>query len=53
MTRAGASRIIDDMERTVKHRWYGVARRVGVSEKDCQSISGAFAYQGFRLVAEP
>jgi serine/threonine-protein kinase HipA len=49
LTREDASRIIDDMEVTVKDRWYGVARRCGVTDKDCQSISGAFAYPGFRL----
>jgi len=49
LTREDASRIIDDMEAAVKGRWYGVARRCGVTEKDCQSISGAFAYPGFRL----
>jgi serine/threonine-protein kinase HipA len=49
LTREEASRIIDEMEKTVKQRWYEVARRSGVSDKDCQSISGAFAYQGFRM----
>jgi len=27
--------------------WRQVARSVGVSEKDCDRISGAFAYPGF------
>lgn len=49
LTREDASRIMDDLERTVRNRWYEVARRSGVSEKDRQSISGAFAYEGFRL----
>jgi serine/threonine-protein kinase HipA len=43
--------IIDTMEQTVKNRWYKVARREGVSEKDCETISTAFAYEGFRLEA--
>jgi serine/threonine-protein kinase HipA len=37
------------MEATVRQRWYEVARREGVSEEDCQRISGAFVYEGFRL----
>jgi serine/threonine-protein kinase HipA len=49
LTREDASRIIDDMEKTVKSRWYELARRNGVSAKDCQTLSGAFAYEGFRL----
>ena len=40
---------IDTMEQTVKNRWYEIARREGVSEKDCETIRGAFAYEGFRL----
>jgi serine/threonine-protein kinase HipA len=49
LTQEEATRIIDMMEEAVKHRWYEVARRCGVSERDCKIISGAFAYQGFRL----
>lgn len=44
-----AERIVDEMERAVKKRWYEIARREGVSEQDCDRISGAFAYPGFRL----
>lgn len=40
--------IIDSMEAQVRSMWYGVARSAGVSEKDCERISGAFAYAGFR-----
>jgi serine/threonine-protein kinase HipA len=52
LSREEAARIIDHMEVTVKERWYEVARREGVSEQDCQRISGAFAYEGFRLSLE-
>ena len=41
--------IIDAMECQVKARWYEVSRRAGVAEADCETISGAFAYPGFRL----
>lgn len=52
LSRDGAIHIIDQMETEVKRRWYEVARREGVSEQDCQRISGAFAYEGFRLPIE-
>ena len=45
-----ASTIIDVMQQTVQDRWYDVARKTGVSEKDRERIAGAFAYEGFRLV---
>jgi serine/threonine-protein kinase HipA len=44
-----AKAIIDRMQQTVKERWYEIARREGVSENDCETIRGAFAYEGFRL----
>jgi serine/threonine-protein kinase HipA len=52
LSRDDAARIIDQMEVGVKGRWYEVARREGVSEQDCQHISTAFAYEGFRLPLE-
>ncbi len=47
-----ATAIIDTMEQTVKDRWYEIARREGVSDKDCETIGSAFAYEGFRLAIE-
>ncbi len=44
-----ANAIVATMRDRVKGTWYEVARSVGVSEKDCQRISGAFAYPGFDL----
>jgi serine/threonine-protein kinase HipA len=44
-----AKGIIDAMNERVKSTWYEVARSVGVSEKDCERIEGAFAYPGFEL----
>lgn len=49
VSREEATAIIDTMERTVRERWHEIARREGVAEKDCEAISGAFAYPGFRL----
>jgi serine/threonine-protein kinase HipA len=40
---------IDEMEQMVRGLWYEIARREGVSEKDCETIRPAFAYEGFRL----
>ncbi|MCY3880025.1 MAG: hypothetical protein OXF74_12715 [Rhodobacteraceae bacterium] len=40
------------MEELVKVCWYETARREGVSEMDCKTISSAFAYPGFRLPLE-
>jgi serine/threonine-protein kinase HipA len=53
LTREEASRIIDDLEKKVRTRWYTVARREGVSEQDCERIARAFVYPGFRLAAIP
>jgi len=44
-----ARKIIDEIEQTVKKHWYDIARRVGVTEKDCEKIASAFSYPGFRL----
>lgn len=43
-----ADTIIRAMEDTVRERWYAASRSAGVSERDCQQISGAFVYPGFR-----
>ncbi|MEW8508994.1 MAG: HipA domain-containing protein [Candidatus Thiodiazotropha sp.] len=44
-----AQAIIEEMEQTVKNRWYEIARREGVDDKDCEKISRAFVYPGFNL----
>lgn len=49
LEREQAVGILSSMEEQVRGTWYGVARGEGVSEKDCDTISGAFAYEGFRL----
>lgn len=48
LSREVAAKILDGMEAQVRSRWYEVARREGVSERDCDGIAGAFAYPGFR-----
>lgn len=44
-----AKTIVDTIKERVKGTWYEVARSVGVLEKDCERIEGAFAYPGFDL----
>jgi len=44
-----AKTIIDEMEQSVRSKWYDIARREGVTEKDCEKIASAFVYPGFRL----
>ncbi len=44
-----ARTIIDEMEQSVRDKWYDTARREGVTEKDCERIGSAFAYPGFRI----
>jgi serine/threonine-protein kinase HipA len=44
-----AKSIVDAMKERVKGTWYETARSVGVSDKDCERIAGAFAYPGFDL----
>ena len=44
-----AQGILDAMEQKVKDQWHPIARKEAVSEKDCETISGAFAYPGFHL----
>ena len=51
LDRAEAGSIIDKIEHTVRNRWHDIARAVGVSEQDCERISSAFAYPGFRLAS--
>lgn len=50
LTTEQAVAIINDVEAKVRDGWYRVARRVGVTERDCDAIAGAFGYPGFRLL---
>jgi len=43
-----AVNIVHTMEQQVRGTWLSIARRAGVSERDCQLISRAFVYPGFR-----
>lgn len=47
LDRTHALAIINKMETQIKNHWYSTARSQGVSEKDCETITPAFVYQGF------
>lgn len=47
-----AKAMIDEIEKIIRNRWYDIARRESVSEKDCETIRSAFTYEGFRLELE-
>ena len=44
-----AQALITEMEATVGALWYETSRTCGVSEQDCERMSRAFAYPGFRI----
>lgn len=53
LDRPHAVAIIDDMEDRVKATWYETARAQGVTQHDCELISGGFVYPGFRTTPAP
>jgi len=44
-----AEKIINDMRDQVSRTWYNTVRSCGVTEKDADTIRGAFVYPGFSL----
>ena len=44
-----AESVFDEMAERVRNRWYALFRREGVSERDCQTVSRAFVYDGLFL----
>lgn len=49
LDRSEAEAIVSDMTAQVRATWYDSARASGVSEKDADTIRGAFVYPGFSL----
>lgn len=47
LNEAEASKMIHEMEDRVRNGWFSTARSIGVTERDCGQIAGAFAYPGF------
>lgn len=52
LSRDEAEAIINEMEACITKSWYGVARTAGVSDRDCDRITRAFVYPGFRYRVE-
>jgi serine/threonine-protein kinase HipA len=46
---AEATVLFDSMAQIVKNHWYATFRREGVSEKDCETVSRSFVYEGLFL----
>jgi serine/threonine-protein kinase HipA len=46
---AEAEKIVNEMKQQVEATWYDTLRASGVSEKDAETIRGAFVYPGFSL----
>jgi serine/threonine-protein kinase HipA len=46
---AEAEKIVNDMKAQVEATWYDTVRASGVSDKDAETIRGAFVYPGFSL----
>ena len=42
-----AANLLDTMQKQIRNTWYKTACEAGVSEADCEKISGAFVYEGF------
>jgi serine/threonine-protein kinase HipA len=49
LDRDQAEKIVKDMKVQVESTWYETLRASGVSEKDAETVRGAFAYPGFSL----
>lgn len=49
LTRDQAAATIDKVEAVVRSSWCRVARRAGVTPRDCDAVAGAFCRPGFRL----
>jgi serine/threonine-protein kinase HipA len=47
LTESDARSIISNMTEQVRTTWYGIVRAQGVSERDADTIKGAFLYEGF------
>lgn len=49
LDRDEAERVVKDMKAQVESTWYETVRASGVSERDAETIRGAFVYPGFSL----
>jgi serine/threonine-protein kinase HipA len=49
LDRSEAEKIVNDMKAQVDATWYDAVRASGVSQRDAETIRGAFVYPGFSL----
>ena len=49
LTKPDAEALVAALESAVRDRWYEIARVSGVTVQECELISGAFVYPGFRF----
>ena len=47
LSKSEAATLLDRMVETIGSQWRSTMRQAGVSEADCESIAGAFLYEGF------
>lgn len=47
LERQAAASIVDLMADQIRNTWYPTCREAGVTDRDCDLISGAFVYSGF------
>jgi serine/threonine-protein kinase HipA len=52
LRRSEAEAIVAQMEAQVGNTWYSMARKSGVTVKDCEAIKGAFVYPGFSFALQ-
>ena len=52
LRRDDAADMVEAMRVTVQSQWFATARAAGVSDVDCDRITGAFAYPGFQPARE-
>lgn len=53
LSKEEATKIIDNIIKTVTEQWQHCLRRAGVSEKDCMILSQSFVYEGFFYNLDP
>ncbi|MBW2443646.1 MAG: type II toxin-antitoxin system HipA family toxin [Deltaproteobacteria bacterium] len=47
LSKSEAATLLDRMVETIRSQWRSTMRQAGASEADCESIAGAFLYEGF------
>jgi serine/threonine-protein kinase HipA len=53
LTHNEAKKLLTDMTESIESAWYRISKEAGVTEIDCELISGAFVYPGFNKKWSP